>query len=90
LSVLALSNEVRVAYTFAIPGGGGVGGVYLGRTNVALPMLHEGMVIVHDGSLRSLPIVEQVQLLAVEKGARETRRGFWTNAVVLGPPPDHR
>jgi endonuclease YncB( thermonuclease family) len=84
LASLALSNEVRVAYTYLTPeGSGGIGGVYLGETNLALPMLAAGWVIVHDASLRSLPITDQVQLLAAEKKAREAQVGFWSDTETL-------
>ena len=87
LRELALSNDVHIAYTFMVPEGGGVGGVYLGGTNLAIPLLREGMVIVHDASLKSLPIPDQVQLLAAEKAAREGRRGVWAGELVrLGDP----
>lgn len=76
-----LSNPVDVAYTFLVPRGGGVGGVYLRGTNVAYAILDAGMGIVHDGSLKSLPVPEQVRLLAAEKAAREARRGFWADTV---------
>lgn len=82
LKGLAISNEVRIAYTFMVPEGGGLGGVYLAGTNLAVPLLREGMVIVHDASLKSLPIQDQVQLLAAEKEAREARRGVWAGELV--------
>lgn len=82
LKGLAISNEVRMAYTFMVPEGGGLGGVYLGGTNVGIPLLREGMVIVHDPSLKSLPIQDQVLLLAAEKEAREARRGVWAGPLV--------
>jgi endonuclease YncB( thermonuclease family) len=84
LASITVSNAVRIAYTFVTPeGGGGIGGVYLGPTNVALPMLSAGLVIVHEPSLRSLPMVDQVQLLAAEKAAREGRVGFWSDMTTL-------
>jgi endonuclease YncB( thermonuclease family) len=83
---LARSNEVSVSYTFVAPEGGGIGGVYLAGTNLAIPLVSEGMVIVHDASLKSLPLVEQVQLLAAEKEAREARRGLWSDTVQLSTP----
>lgn len=49
---------------------------------MAIPLLREGMVIVHDASLKSLPIPDQVQLLAAEKSAREGRRGVWAGELV--------
>lgn len=79
---LALSNEVRIAYTFMVPEGGGLGGVYLSGTNLGIALLREGTVIVHDPSLKSLPIPDQVQLLAAEKEARESRRGVWAGELV--------
>jgi len=82
LRTLALSNEVRMAYTFMVPEGGGLGGVYLGSTNLAVPLLREGSVIVHDPSLKSLPIQDQVALLAAEKEARESKRGVWAGELV--------
>lgn len=82
---LVLSNDVSVAYTYLTPeGGGGIGGVYLNGTNVAVPLLSAGLVLVHDPSLKGLPLVDQVQLLAAEKAARETRAGFWSDTVALG------
>lgn len=87
LAGLLGTNEVRVAYTFLAPEGAGIGGVYLNGTNVALPLLDSGLVIVHDSSLRSLPVQEQVQLLAIEKLAREAQHGFWTNTVDLRAKP---
>lgn len=86
LSRLALSNEVRVAFTFVVPRRGGAGGVYLGETNLAVPLLEAGAVMVHDGSLKSLPLTEQVQLLAAERSARSARRGCWTNMAALRAP----
>jgi endonuclease YncB( thermonuclease family) len=86
LRSLALSNDVRVAYTFMVPEGGGLGGVYLAGTNLAIPLLREGMVIVHDPSLKSLPIQDQVRLLAAEKEAREARRGVWAGELVRVTP----
>lgn len=83
LATLALSNQVTVSYTFHVPGAGGLGGVYLGGTNLAVPLLEAGLVIVHDPSLKGLPLPDQVRLLAAEKAAREGRRGFWTNTVTL-------
>jgi endonuclease YncB( thermonuclease family) len=84
LSRLALSNDVRVAYTFLAPGElGGIGGAYLESTNLAVPLLASGMAIVHDGSLKGLPVIQQVLLLAAEKEAREAGRGLWTNAAAL-------
>lgn len=77
------TGEVSVAYTFVAPEGGGLGGVYVGGTNVAIPLLREGHAIVHDPSLRSLTVVEQVQLLAAEKEAREAKRGLWSDTVEL-------
>lgn len=84
LNQWARSNEASMAYTFIAPAGGGLGGVYVGGTNLALPLLTEGHVIVHDASLRSLPVVEQVRLLAAEKEAREAKRGLWADTVELG------
>jgi endonuclease YncB( thermonuclease family) len=77
LKALAISNDVRIAYTFMVPEGSGLGGVYLAGTNLGIALLREGMAIVHDASLKSLPIQDQVQLLAAEKEAREARRGVW-------------
>lgn len=79
----AASNEVVIAYTYLVPGVGGVGGVYLGGTNLALTLLDSGMAVVHDASLKSLPLPEQVLLLAAEKKAREARRGVWSKPAVL-------
>ena len=86
LARVSRSNEVSIAYTFVAPEGGGLGGVYLAGTNLAIPLLSEGMVIVHDASLKSLPVVQQVQLLAAEKEAREARRGLWADTVNLPAP----
>lgn len=83
LADLTLSNEVSVAYTFLVPRAGGVGGVYLHGTNVALPMLESGMALVHDASLKGLPVPDQLQLLAAEKRAREEQRGFWADPVMV-------
>lgn len=88
LRSLALSNDVRIAYTFMVPEGGGVGGVYLAGTNLAIPLLREGTVIVHDPSLKSLPIQEQILLLTAEKEARESRRGVWAGELVRVVPED--
>lgn len=79
---IALSNEVRIAYTFMVPEGSGVGGVYLGETNIGVPLLREGMAVVHDRSLKSLPVKDQVLLLAAEKEAREGKRGVWESGGV--------
>ncbi len=84
LGELVLSNEVTVAYTFHAPRTGGVGGVYRGTTNVAIPLLATGAVIIHDASLKWLPLSEQVRLLAAEKEAKEARRGFWEDTVTVG------
>lgn len=81
LASLILSNEIRVAYTYLTPEGSGIGGVYLKGTNIALALLDSGRVIVHDSSLKSLPVTDQLRLLAAEKLAREARHGFWTNTV---------
>lgn len=91
LESLARSNEVQVAYTFFVPRAGGVGGVYMGGTNLALAMLESGLAIVHDASLKSLPLTQQVQLLAAEKRAREAKRGHWADpaaiTLIRGPTP---
>ena len=78
---LVLSNEVRVAYTFFVPEGGGLGAVYRGPTNVAVPLAEAGVVRVKDATLKGLPLTDQVALLAAEKGAREAARGIWANTV---------
>ncbi len=83
LSDLVLSNQVRIACTLLVPDAGGMGGVYFGDTNVAIPLLSGGYAIVDDTSLRSLPVKEQVELLAAEKVARDGHRGIWTNADLL-------
>ncbi len=83
LRSMVLSNTVAVAYTFMPNEGGGLGGVYLGSTNVAVPLLLQGAAVVNDASLKCLPVLDQLQLLAAEKEARESGRGFWTNAGVL-------
>lgn len=84
LESLVRSNEVSVAYTFLVPRAGGVGGVYLNGTNVAISLLESGMAVVHDPSLKSLPLTDQVLLLAAEKRAREDKRGIWNDPAMLG------
>jgi endonuclease YncB( thermonuclease family) len=79
---LALSNEVPVAYTFFIPHGGGLGGVYLGGKNIAIPLLESGAAIVDEATLKCLPVVKQIQLLAAE-AAREEKRGLWGDSAML-------
>ncbi|MCC6234943.1 MAG: thermonuclease family protein, partial [Verrucomicrobiales bacterium] len=83
LQSLALSNEVTVAYTFFEPRVGGVGAVYLRGTNLALAQVAAGMALVHDASLKGLPLPDQVKLLAEEKKAREEKRGFWAEPEVV-------
>lgn len=83
LATMVLSNEVRIACTLLVPDGGGMGGVYLGETNVAVPMLSAGKAIVHDASLRSLPVSDQIRLLVAEKTAKDARLGVWANAEIV-------
>ena len=47
------------------------------------PILEVGGAIIHEGSLKSLPVLEQVQLLAAEKAAREARRGIWEDPELV-------
>jgi endonuclease YncB( thermonuclease family) len=80
---LALSNDVRVAYTFFVAHGGGLGGVYSGDTNLAVSLLSAGAALVDKATLKCLPVIEQVQLLAAEKSAREGKVGLWGDPEML-------
>lgn len=83
LASLVLSNEVHIAYTFHVPGRGGAGSLYRDGTNIALPLLRDGFVIVHQPSLHAVPVLEQVQMLAAEKAARDAARGVWSDPDTL-------
>jgi endonuclease YncB( thermonuclease family) len=55
----------------------------VGDTNLAVPLLSTGAALVDKTTLKCLPVIEQVQLLAAEKAAREGKLGLWGDPEML-------